>query len=422
MEKYSLNVLAEAKQEYTIQLINLLYSQIYIGLKSIYDAARTYCEKSNDKNVLKKFQQLLSYIPKWNTDRINDEYHRIMKASDCDWLEDLITAVFVSHTKVLTSIKVKNKNKKPIELNVPNGPYFIHKCYVESARNFWKKPYLFCHSFSNIELQRNLSDAENLIKDSIHESIRKQLPVKHILKEYLGNDFQDDDTEPDISSEMSTSMKDNLRKLVKHEIEQSLSKKSIDETTDTHSLIKLEELSDTEDLPLSNTDAQNIKTETVDNSTDAKTPVEQIGAGLTGTAEGTLEPVQVAEAQDTEVSQQKTSLIDLDEPKSKSEGIEIENEIKELIALQNNEPNETTVSLETSDGKDEIQQINEPTELTNTSVDTTKKIITLDIDKKDKLKVSDAVNNDATLYDDEFDNNVSDDKDNFSFFDDAAPF
>jgi hypothetical protein len=236
MEKYNLTVLAEAKQEYTRQLVNILYAEIYIGIKSIYDAAKIICDKKDDKNILKKFQKLLSDIPKWNTDRINTEYKRILKASDCEWFEDLITAVFVSHTKVLTSIKIKNKNKKALELNVPNGPYFLHKCYIESARNFWKKPYLFYHNFTNIELQRNMADAEELIKESIIESIRKQLPVKHILQEYLGNDYQDDDENEDVSSHVSVNTKENLRKLVKAEIEQTLCNKK-DE--DTHSTVHI---------------------------------------------------------------------------------------------------------------------------------------------------------------------------------------
>ena len=245
MDKYNLSVLAEAKQEYTKQLVNILYPPIYTGIHSIYEGARNFCDKSNDANVLKKFQQLMSMIPKWNTDRIDEEYKRIVKVSECDWIEDLITAVFVSHTKVLTSIKVKQKNKKAIELNVPNGPYFVHKCYVETARNFWKKPYLLYHILPNIELQRNLSDAEHLIKESIEETIRKQLPVKHILQEYLGKDYQDDDVNEDISSEVSNHTRDNLRKLVKYEIEQTLSKKSTN--LDTHSVIEVEDPTKVED-------------------------------------------------------------------------------------------------------------------------------------------------------------------------------
>jgi len=229
MNKYNISVLAEAKQEYTRQLVNIMAPHLYVGVKSIYDTAASFCKRTNDKNVLKKFQLLLSTIPDWNQTKINEEYRRISQDSECDWIEDLITAVFVSHTKVLSSIKLKKKSK-PIELDVPEGPYFTHKCYIEVARNFWKKPYLLHTDFSNLEIQRNLSDSELVIKDSIIECIRKLLPVKYILKEYLGNDFVDE--EEDITSDVSVNTKSNLRKLVKQEIEQSLSKEAISDKND----------------------------------------------------------------------------------------------------------------------------------------------------------------------------------------------
>jgi hypothetical protein len=237
MDKFNIAVLVDAKQEYTHQLIQLLYPQIYVGIKSIYDVAKEYCNQSNDNNILKKFQQLLSNVPKWNTDRIDDEFKRIQKNTECDWIEDLITAVFVSHTKVLTAIQLKNNNKKTIQLNVPQGPFFVHKCYTEVARAFWKRPYLFNHQLSNIDLQRNLADAEQVIKDAIHETVRRMLPVRHILKEYLGGDYKDDEiNDDDITSHISLNTKNNLRKLVQQEIEQTLSKK--DEAFIDNELIK----------------------------------------------------------------------------------------------------------------------------------------------------------------------------------------
>jgi hypothetical protein len=263
MDKFNIAVLVDAKQEYTHQLVQLLYPQIYIGIKSIYDVAREYCEQSKDNNILKKFQQLLSNVPKWNTDRIDAEFKRIQKNTECDWIEDLITAVFVSHTKVLTAIQLKNNNKKTIQLNVPQGPFFIHKCYTEVARSFWKRPYLFNHLLSPIDLQRNLADSEVLIKDAIHETVRKMLPVRHILKEYLGSDYNDDEIDDDITSQLSMSTKNNLRKLVQQEIEQTLSKK--DELLMESELIKqIEQPNNDTKKIITNPNINNVEQELLD--------------------------------------------------------------------------------------------------------------------------------------------------------------
>ena len=43
MSRYNMNVLADAKEEYTRQLVSVLSPEIYVGIKSIYDAAQTHC-------------------------------------------------------------------------------------------------------------------------------------------------------------------------------------------------------------------------------------------------------------------------------------------------------------------------------------------------------------------------------------------
>ena len=213
--KINVNVLAEAKQEYTSQIKDIFTPQIYLGLKSMYNAAKEFCSKTRNNNVLKKFQTILSNTPHWKQDKLLTEFNRIELASKCDYIEDLITALFISHTKVLASIKLKSKSKS-INMDVPTGTFFVHKVYIECARKFWAHPYLFHTECSNLELQRNLLQTETLIKECIMETVRKLLPVKDVLKEYLGNDYNDDDL--DITSNVSISKNNNIRKMIKLEI------------------------------------------------------------------------------------------------------------------------------------------------------------------------------------------------------------
>ncbi len=231
MSRYNMNVLADAKEEYTRQLVSVLSPEIYVGIKSIYDAAQNHCNKIKDKSILKKFQLLLSSVPQWNQNKVEEEFKRIVKKTDCDFIEDLITAVFVSHTKVLSSIKLK-KNNKTIPVNVPVGAFFIHKCYIECARNFWRKSWLLDNTAGSIDIQRNMADSEKLIQESIKETIRKLLPVRYILKEYIDQDFTDDEIADNIEESLSETTKSNLRKLVRNEI-QTLSKSSFDDNYST---------------------------------------------------------------------------------------------------------------------------------------------------------------------------------------------
>ena len=226
MDEGNLAILVDAKTEYTKQLVTILSPYIYNGMKKIYFDAKEGCfEKGEMENTLREFQRNLSVIPKWNQEIINDEYDTIISESKCDWLEDLIMAVFVSHTRILTSINF-SKNKNKINLKIPKVDHFIHQCYIESARCFWKNPYLFDDTINNYEFQRNRREAELMIESQINETIRRQLPVKNILREYLGNDYNETE-EPDDDLEGDVSYKENLRKMVKAEIE-NCSKEKLD--------------------------------------------------------------------------------------------------------------------------------------------------------------------------------------------------
>ena len=210
----NITVLVDAKIEYTKQLTNILVPYIFEGIKSIYDTSKGVCNMNKDGNILMRFQEQLSQIPKWNQEIIDEEYSRIVENSGCDWLDELVTAVFLSHTKILTSIK-SNKKQNKINLKIPKIDHFIHKCYIESAREVWKNPYLFSDRYKQCDYQRNVRDCNTIICESIEETIRKLLPVKSILKEYLGDNSEDNENDNFVPEKY----RDNLRKLVKKELE-----------------------------------------------------------------------------------------------------------------------------------------------------------------------------------------------------------
>ena len=160
-----INYVVDAKSEYTKQLQSLLVPRIYEGIESIYDDA----SYNNSKNTLHTFQQLLREIPKWNKDIIDGETNRIIEVAKCDWLENLITAVFVSNTKILTAIKIKDTDGK-IDVSIPRLSHFIHRCYIEVAREIYKNPHLFDKTNENIkEKLQNLRDTLNIIEKCIEK-------------------------------------------------------------------------------------------------------------------------------------------------------------------------------------------------------------------------------------------------------------
>ena len=183
MDENNTSIFTQAKIEYTQQLIDVLTPNMFDGMKSIYDEAKIVFSTQTNKSILTLFRSFLEKVPEWNNALVETETERIIKESRCDWLDDLVTAVFISHTKILTSIG-PNLNNTRINLTIPKTINFIHKCYINLAREIWKNPYLFDENINGSDYQRN-GTIELIIKESIENTIRKLLPFKEILKEHL---------------------------------------------------------------------------------------------------------------------------------------------------------------------------------------------------------------------------------------------
>jgi hypothetical protein len=230
MEESKLAVLTDAKNEYTIQLVNILKSSICNGIRYLYDESKKKCVAENRFNeVLSEFQDYLSQIRLWSQDMIENEYKRIEIESGCDFIKELLVAVFMSHTQILQIIN-KEQNKKQTQIDIPKPDHFIHKCYINIGREFYKNPILFYDGpeISPIERHKNIPQSENLIATTINETIRQLLPVRKILKKYLQDAYnieqedEEDNEETNTPHEKHSLTKNsqaNLREIVKKEAE-----------------------------------------------------------------------------------------------------------------------------------------------------------------------------------------------------------
>jgi hypothetical protein len=212
------NLLVETKNEYTIRLVNILNPLIFEGLVSVYnDAKKAAC----DGDVLKVFQSFLRQIPKWNQELIEQETSRIINASKSyDWLNDLIKATLKANLVILMHNPTSNKQTRIDQSYYQNirTSEFIHKVYIECARELWNNPYLMYHSYPPLEIKRNQRDCICIIKDAIKEAIRKLLPVKHILQTYLGEDINMNNIHDDVGVVMTDVERQNLGKMIEKDL------------------------------------------------------------------------------------------------------------------------------------------------------------------------------------------------------------
>ena len=103
------------------------------------------------------------------------------------YFDNLIEAVFIANTKILTSVQINDSKSQNIKINVPQPSHFIHKCYIECAKEIYKNPYIFDNSkgLTPKEKHNNLRESISIIELSINNAIRNLLPIRDILKHGL---------------------------------------------------------------------------------------------------------------------------------------------------------------------------------------------------------------------------------------------
>ena len=185
--------LHEARNEWCSRLVSLFTPLVDEGIRSIFNEAWKMCIENDEMDkYLMTFQNLISRIPKWNAGIIEEERKRIIERSGCNYLEELITCVHIIQLKVLTCIRVGNKQKK-IDISIPKLDSFIHKVYVHTARKIYSNVYLFEKNISPLQVQKNARELDIIIQECVLTTIRESIPTEEIIRAYMDESVEQDE-------------------------------------------------------------------------------------------------------------------------------------------------------------------------------------------------------------------------------------
>lgn len=191
MDDFNISALHESKNEWGSRLITILTPLIIDGYKSILEESIKLCKDNNEiDKYLMTFQNLISRIPKWNQQIIETEKNRICEKSGCNYIEDLVTCVHIIQLKILTTMRVGQKQKK-IDISIPKLDDFIHKVYINVARKIYKNVYLFEIKIQPLQVQKNYRELEIIIQECILNTLRESIPVEAILKAYMDETIEE---------------------------------------------------------------------------------------------------------------------------------------------------------------------------------------------------------------------------------------
>ena len=193
MDDFVISNLHESRNEWCGRLVTLMTPLVTEGIRSIYNEAWKMCEESNEKSkYLMTFQNLLARIPKWNSVILEEECKRIIEKSGCNYLEDLISCVHIVQLKVLTCIRVGNKQKK-IDIAIPKLDHFVHRVYIHVARKVYRNVYLFERGLPDLTVQKYVRELEVITQECILTAIREGIPTESIIRAYLDESMEDEE-------------------------------------------------------------------------------------------------------------------------------------------------------------------------------------------------------------------------------------
>ena len=193
MDDFVISNLQESRNEWCTRLVSIMSPLVIEGFRSIFKESWKMCVENDELNkYLMTYQELLVRVPKWNNDIISQERKRIIERSGCNYLEDLITCVHIIQLKVLTCIRVGNKQKQ-IDISIPKLDDFIHKVYVNCARKIYQNVYLFENNINSLQQQKNHRELELIVQEGIMIAIRESIPTESIIRAYMDEAVEQED-------------------------------------------------------------------------------------------------------------------------------------------------------------------------------------------------------------------------------------
>jgi len=166
----------------------MVLPQVSEGIWSVYDNAKSICDKNNQPDqILMTFQNLLTRIPQWTDDVLQAEVKRIIAASKCTYLEELLTGVLLAYLRTFAAVQYRaSEDSIEVEFERPPLGRFVHELYKEVARRCWENAFLFRTVGVRSEQQaRNRQEIDRIIDTAIDTVLDSFLPWESIVTNYF---------------------------------------------------------------------------------------------------------------------------------------------------------------------------------------------------------------------------------------------
>lgn len=188
-------ILSTAYNEYMDQMNDILVPFLITTFDEMYERAKV---DSKGKNTLIRFQQYLKDIKSWNQGVLREATDEV--SNSCAYFRELLTAIFVGYTKILSSVRLRT-GKAKVAIKLPKTEDFIYKVYEENAKALYKSPYWVGEGMSEDDKIDTMRPLNRKVLDVVVKSL---VPVQTILNTYIGNKGEATEVESTAGSDEDT--------------------------------------------------------------------------------------------------------------------------------------------------------------------------------------------------------------------------
>jgi hypothetical protein len=193
MDDYVEGVLFGARDEYTAQLLSSMERSVMAWLDEAFAEASRLCLLNRQPlKYLQTMQLLMDGVKDWNAVALERETARAL--AQCAYLAELLSCVVVTTIKLLSCGRTTDRRKN---IRVENPPLdkFVHRVYINVARQVRTYPYLFELVPDNLERTRRRHEREKLVRGCVLDTVRNGvgIPTEAILRAYLDESVENEE-------------------------------------------------------------------------------------------------------------------------------------------------------------------------------------------------------------------------------------
>jgi hypothetical protein len=167
-----INLLITKRSEYISETIASSKDVFLHGIRSVYEDAKIVNRAK--RFMLRDFQHQLKKVSTWTDDKTNSEIEKF--GSKIEYIRKMVFNVYTCNLKIFMHEKQREKVNVTTLDDFVILP-FIKACYLQIARDVWRKPYLLYEDVDKIEYIKNSRDFEKVVIQCIKTTLRNLIPM-----------------------------------------------------------------------------------------------------------------------------------------------------------------------------------------------------------------------------------------------------